>query len=162
MPESLDLATAAGHARVMSSALALGGRIDLWSLLLAVFALAILLWLSLPLGVELCLLLSLLAAAAQKFLALRVALDEKLFSHWAEAWQRAATMADKAASLEADLSMLDQSLAACGLRAPPGETVRDLDSRLSGAGKLLRRQVTVFVLQFLALLLAVLLALCAY
>ena len=53
-------------------------------------------------------------------------------------------------------------LAACGLRAPAGETVRDLDSRLRGAGKLLKRQLTSFVLQFAALLLAVLLAFGAY
>ncbi|MCL4470606.1 MAG: hypothetical protein M1547_05675 [Gammaproteobacteria bacterium] len=151
MPEPLDFAAAAARARAIAAALALGRSLDLWSLALTALALATLLWIPLLLPPTIGLLLSLLAGGTQKILALRVAFDEALFRHWAETWSDAATQGFASAALVEDLAALDQSIAACGLRAPSGGAVRELDGRLRGAGKLLRRQILAFVIQFVSM-----------
>jgi hypothetical protein len=98
---------------------------------------------------------SILAGGAQKIFALRVAFDEALFRHWAEIWPSAATQNLDSTALAADMKVLDQALADCGLRAPPDGATRDLDSRLRGAGKLLRWQVQVLAIQLAAMIIAV-------
>ena len=152
MIEPLGFAGAAARARVMAAALALGRSLDLWSMALVTLALVGLLWLSLPLSSGICLLASILAGGRQKIFALRVAFDAALFRHWAEAWRRAADQGLDQAALVADLAAFDHALAACGLRAPAVEAVRDLDSRLHGAGKLLRQQTLALAIQFAAMI----------
>lgn len=152
-----DFSVAAVRARVAASALALGRSIDLWSLALAVLALAGLLGAAqpaVPLLPQTCLLVSLLAAGVQKILALRVAFDSAIFADWAEHWACAA--GDATSAITADLRAFDRALAATGLRGAPDDSLRDLDSRLRGARKLFGRQLTAFVTQFAACLLAVL------
>lgn len=154
MPKPLDFAAAAAHARTIAAALALGRSIDLWSLALTTLALATLMWLPLQPSPTIGLLLSFLAGGIQKIWALRVAFDEALFRHWAKTWSDAASQGVAPAALTEDLAALDQSLAACGLRATSSGAVRELGSRLTGAGKLLRRQVIIFVMQFLSMVVA--------
>lgn len=159
MSEPRTMAEAAARARVMAAALALGRGLDLWSLALIALALATLLWLSMPLPPRIFLFASLFAGGAQKIFALRVAFDSTLFRRWAETWAAAADRNANGAAQAADLAALDHAIAACGLRAPTGDTVRDLESRLRGASKLLQRQAVFLALQFVAMTGAVL-ALC--
>lgn len=154
MIEPLCLAGAAARARVMAAALELGRGFDQWSLVLVTLALVGLLWASLPLSSTICLLVSLLAGGTQKIFALRVAFDEALFRHWAETWSSAATLGLESTTLAEDLAALDQALATCGLRAHSGGAARDIDSRLRGAGKLLRRQALALAIQFVAMIVA--------
>lgn len=156
MIEPLGFAGAAARAHVMATALALGRSLDLWSLALVTLALAGFMWLSLSLSSGICLLVSILAGGGQKIFALRVAFDAALFRHWAEVWRSAADHDLAPAALAADLAAFDHALAACGLRAPAVEAVRDLDSRLRGAGKLLRLQALALAIQLAAMTGAVL------
>lgn len=154
MSEPLGFAGAASCARTMAAALALGRGLDRWSLALVALALAGLLWAPLPLSSSVCLLAALLAGGAQKIYALRVAFDAALFRYWAETWAAAATQGRDPAGLAADLATLDQALAACGLRASSEGALRGLDSRLRGAGILLKRQVLALAMQFVAMMVA--------
>ena len=156
MSEQIDLATAATRVRVLATMLSLGGRLDLWSMVLAAIALASLLGLALPIASDIGLLLSFLAGGAQKILAMRVALDEALFRHWAESWRRRAFRDSESISMDEDLAMLDKALDACGLRESSDGVLRTLEHRMRGAGNLLKLQVFVFAFQFTALMLAAL------
>jgi hypothetical protein len=159
MNEPANLAGAVARARVGASSLALGQRIDAWSLLFTGLALAGLFWAVRQPSASLtqaCLLLTVLAGAVQKGLALRVAFDAAIFLDWAERWRCAADAGESAKAIAEDLSAFDQALAAAGLRAAPGDPVPDLDLRLRGAMKLLRRQSIAFAVQFTVLLVAAL------
>ena len=100
----------------MQAALSLGRRLDLWSLLLAVLALAPLFSLPMTALHHIGLLVSLLTAGAYKYLALRVAFDEKLFRNLARQWADETSRED--APPLAGLARLDQSLAR-RLQCPP-------------------------------------------
>jgi hypothetical protein len=155
-----DFSTAAAAARVAGGGLALGRRVDVWSLALTVLALAGLLWTTqqtaalLP---QVCLLAALLAGGMQKVFALRVAFDAAIFRDWAGRWDRAALAGDgdPASAIAADLLAFDRALASTGLRALSDGAVRDLDCRLRGAWKLLRWQLIAFAVQFAVLIVAV-------
>jgi hypothetical protein len=142
-------AAAGSRARVMAAALDLGRSLDLWSLTLAALSLLSLLWMGLAPASTICLLLSLAAGAAQKLFALRTAFDAALFRQWAET-----AHGPVPTSLAADLAALDRTLAICGLRAQQGGALRDLDSRLGGAWKLLKTQALAFAIQFAAMIVA--------
>ena len=152
MPENHPFPQAVSDARTMQAALSLGRRLDLWSLLLALLALAGLFGLPIAWVTRTGLLVSLLAAGVQKYFALRVAFDEQLFSNLAKQWTDEAPTEN--ASALAALAALDQSLARC-LQCPPKTgPVRDLNSRLQGASRLLKRQILAFSVQFASLLAA--------
>lgn len=160
MADRIDFSTAAARARLGASGLALGGRLDAWSLFLVTLALLGLLWAarqSVTLLSETCMLISVLAGGVQKVLALRVAFDAAIFRGWAERWNLAAAGNDDPVSaIATDLFAFDRALAAIGLRTAADDPVRDLDSRLRGAWRLLRWQLIVFAVQFVALIVAVL------
>ena len=154
MPDSLNFAEAAARARVMATALALGRSLDLWSLALAALALAGLLWLNSPLTTSIGLLLSILAGAGQKVFALRVEFDAAIFHHWAVAWNSDGAEGRDPNALATDLMVFDSTLADCGLANPRVDGVRDLNSRLRGATRLLKRQVMAVAIQFAAVAVA--------
>jgi hypothetical protein len=154
MLDSHNFSEAADRARVMAAALALGRRLDLWSLALAALALAGLLWLTLPLTTSIGLLLSILAGVGQKVFALRVAFDAALFHRWAEKWSSDASENRDPNTLATDLMVFDRALADCSLAIPRGDGVRDLNSRLRGAARLLKRQVLAVAIQFAAVAVA--------
>ena len=152
MPEHATLPQTANAARTMQAALSLGRRLDLWSLLFSLLALACLFILPLAWLPRTAMLISLLDAGVQKYFALRVAFDEQLFSNLAKQWTDEAPTEN--ASALAALAALDQSLARC-LQCPPKTgPVRDLNSRLQGASRLLKRQILAFSVQFASLLAA--------
>ena len=152
MPEKHSFPQAISDARTMQAALSLGRRLDLWSLLLALLALASLFSLPMTGPQRIGLLISLLTAGVQKYFALRTAFDEKLFRNLARQW--ADEMSRENASPLAGLARLDQSLARC-MQCPPGDdNVRDLSSRLHGASSLIKKQAAAFFLQFASLLAA--------
>lgn len=155
MSECPDLKGAASRAHTIAAALDLGRSLDLWSLALVTLALISLLWISFPLSSTICLVGSILAGGTQKIFALRVAFDAALFRHWTDAWSKAATQCSGSTMCAADLASFDQALAACGLRKHPDDAARDLDSRLRGAGELLRWQVLALVIQLAAMMVAV-------
>ena len=152
MPENTPLPQAANDARTMQAALSLGRRLDLWSLLLALLALAGLFGLPIAWVTRTGLLVSLLAAGVQKYFALRVAFDEQLFRNLARQWASKTPPED--ASTLTELARLDQSLARCRQCPPKADNVRDLNSRLHGASRLLKRQLLAFSGQFASLLAA--------
>ena len=152
MPETNAFPQAANDARTMQAALSLGRRLDLWSLLLAIFALACLFGLPVAGFPRVGLLASLLAAGVQKYFALRVAFDEQLFRNLARQWASKTPPED--ASTLTELARLDQSLARCRQCPPKADNVRDLNSRLHGASRLLKRQLLAFSGQFASLLAA--------
>lgn len=159
MNEPATMAGALARARVAASSLALGQRIDAWSLLFTGLALAGLFWGVRQPGASLtqvCLLLSVLVGAVQKGLALRVAFDAAIFLDWAERWRCAADAGQPAKAIAEYLSAFDQALAAAGLRAAAGDPLPDLDRRLRGAMKLLGRQSIAFAVQFTVLVVAAL------
>jgi hypothetical protein len=151
---------AATSARLGANGLALGRRVDVWSLALTVLALAGLLWAAQQAAALLpqaCLLLSVLAGGMQKIFALRVAFDAAIFRDWAERWGRAAGASEGSpvSAIAAELLAFDRALSAIGLRAAPGDPLRGLDSRLRGAWRLLRWQLIALAAQFIALIVAV-------
>lgn len=152
MPETNAFPQAANDARTMQAALSLGRRLDLWSLLLAIFALACLFGLPVAGFPRVGLLASILAAGVQKYFALRVAFDEQLFRNLARQWASKTPPED--ASTLTELARLDQSLARCRQCPPKADNVRDLNSRLHGASRLLKRQLLAFSGQFASLLAA--------
>ena len=152
MPENHPFPQAVSDARTMQAALSLGRRLDLWSLLLALLALAGLFGLPIAWVTRTGLLVSLLAAGVQKYFALRVAFDEQLFRNLARQWASKTPPED--ASTLTELARLDQSLARCRQCPPKADNVRDLNSRLHGASRLLKRQLLAFSGQFASLLAA--------
>ena len=134
----------------MQAALSLGRRLDLWSLLLALLALASLFNLPMTGFQRIGLLISLLTAGVQKYFALRTAFDEKLFRNLARQWTDEAPTEN--ASALAALATLDQSMARCLQCPPKTDSVRDLNNRLQGASRLLKRQILAFSVQFASLL----------
>ena len=152
MPEHATLPQTANAARTMQAALSLGRRLDLWSLPLSLLALACLFILPLAWLPRTALLVSLLAAGVQKYFALRVAFDERLFRALAKQWAGKTPPED--ASTLTELARLDQSLARCRQCPPKADKVRDLNSRLLGASRLLKEQVLAFSVQFASLLAA--------
>ncbi|WP_454691942.1 hypothetical protein [Achromobacter aloeverae] len=142
--------------RVLLAMLAQGRHAARWSLLLTVAAVVLLAvgvlheknaadwtaaWRNPPAAA---LWLSLLAGVAQRYYALRVALDASLFSRL-----YARPMVD-----DHDLLRLDNGLALLGGRkdGAPGGAPRGLRSRWMGALRLLRRQLACCALQALCLL----------
>ena len=152
MPENHPFPQAVNDARTMQAALSLGRRLDLWSLLLALLALASLFNLPMTGLQRIGLLISLLTAGVQKYFALRTAFDEKLFCNLARQWA-GKTPAEDASTLT-ELARLDQSLAQCLQCPPKDDKVRDLSSRLHGASCLIKRQTAAFFLQFASMLAA--------
>ena len=134
----------------MQAALSLGRRLDLWSLLLALLALACLFSLPLTGFQRIGLFTSLLAAGIQKYFALRTSFDEQLFRTLAKQWTDKAHTEN--ASPVAELAALDESLARCLQCPPKADNVRDLNSRLQGASRLLKRQALAFSIQFATML----------
>lgn len=160
MREPGSFSEMAVRARLGADGLGLGQRVDLWSLVLVTLALIGLVWSgrqSFAWPTTFLLLLSVAAACVQKGLAMRVAFDEAIFRGWAECRRRNVgedgrpddTVVD-------DLRAFDRGLAAAGLRETDTGSLRDLDSRLRGAMKLLGRQVVAFAVQFVTLLAATL------
>lgn len=159
MNEPTTMAEALARARVGACSLALGHRIDTWSLLLAGLALIILFWVARQAGTSLtqaCLLLSVLASVVQRGLALRVAFDAAIFLDWAQRWRCVSDAGELAEAIAAELLAFDQALAAAGLRTAPGDPLPDMDHRLRGAMSLLGWQLIAFTVQFSVLLIAVL------
>ena len=152
MPEINAFPQAANDAHTMHAALSLGRRLDLWSLLLAIFALACLFGLPVAGFPRVGLLASILAAGVQKYFALRVAFDEQLFRNLARQWA-GKTPPEDASTLN-ELAHLDQSLARCLQCPPKDDNVRDLNSHLHGASRLLKRQLLAFSVQFASMLAA--------
>ena len=147
-------------ARVMATLLAQGQRIDLWSLGLALVTVLSLLSLPLPaegwesgasLWTPVLLGASLLAALAQRAMAMHVSFDAAIFRAWADDWAK-----DGAAPPTADLAAFDAALIQCGLSPPSAPTDRPLDSRLGGAHRLLKRQLAAFGVQLICLAIALL------
>jgi hypothetical protein len=97
-----------------------------------------------PLAAVLCTLLVLLGLA-EKYWALRVALDTELFQH----------LADDAEQLARRTVDLDQALARLGLQ-PPNTTARSWDERSRGALRLLRLQALSLLAQLVLAVLIVL------
>lgn len=134
-----------------------GQRIDGWSLVIAVLALAALLW---PAATPTawptaCLLLSVLTSCVQRYFAIRVALDAKLFRELGNAWSSMDPRWEDGDAREGLLIDLDRALAAVGLRkATPGDP-RSLQSRQRGAWRLLRCQIGALALQLAALVAAI-------
>lgn len=140
---------------VVADGMALGRRVDLWSLILSAIAFAGVL---MPVGgldlvCSFLLLLSVVAASIQKIYALRVAFDESILRRWAVDWRAGGvhtTFVD-------DMSRFDRTLTELGLRNDrPGalRTTRTIEDRLQGAQRILMRQLVLFAVQ-LALILAV-------
>ena len=125
------------RAALMADLLATGRSLDIWSLAFALLAGAALIMasrtdnilLSAFLGFDLCL------ALAQKYYALRTALDAAIFRRWAETWSVAGP------DIEDDLRLFDVAL---GKRQ---STCRPLVDRIRGARGLLLRQAVCFVAQ---------------
>lgn len=69
----------------------------------------------------------------QELFALRVAFGAVLFRHWAEAWRHDVAQGGDPITLDADLRILDQSLAVCRLGKNRDDAMRDLCSHLRGA-----------------------------
>lgn len=113
---------------------------------LALTLIAVFIGLSPLLGVKASLLMALscslivLAGLAEKYWALRVALDAELFERLADSEQ-----------LDEHTSALDQTLVRLGLQAE-GQGNRSLDSRCKGALGLLSRQAICLALQLLIVL----------
>lgn len=149
-PARSDAGDACAAARLCAELLALGQGFSRWSLVLAVLAIAALIW-GIPGPVSLgALLASLAGGAMAAYHALRVRLDAALFDDWARRWMR-----PDACPAE-DLAAFDRALA--GLQASGCEprAGRTLTQRCAGARGLLLRQVLFTVFQTLSLLTAAL------
>jgi len=85
----------------------------------------------------------LLGGLGQLYFAARIAVDRPVFSLWAARWR-------EPADCDADLAAFDRALAELGWRPALAES-RDLEMRLSGVRRLLRRQMALLVVQAVAL-----------
>jgi len=123
--------------------LAGGKTLDVLSSILLLPAL----WLSVSAGTDGgALLLGALAIAAgivEKYFALRVAFDRRVFARWAAQWASGERHEPAAA-----LAEFDAGLVALGLRRESGGRVRPLSERIAGAMGLWRRQAACTALQF--------------
>lgn len=124
--------SATAKSLLAAATLATGATIDRWSRTGALAALIALLILPSPsVAVLSSLCLSLLASLGQAFHAVRTSLDERVFAHWSQHWQR------DPASVNEDLSGFDATLQdQFGKRTKP----RTLDARIQAATDLLRWQ----------------------
>lgn len=157
MNAPINLATAAMQARVMSAALSLGQRIDLWSLALFVLAVYGLMFMSLSIFSVGWLSLSIFVGSVQKICALRVAFDHALVSNWAHKWDSEPTATSNWAIATSDFDALDQMLIEYGMRPASEGSGRDLASRLKGALGLLKLQCLALAIQLIAVVIAALL-----
>jgi len=88
----------------------------------------------------------LLAGAGETWFALRVAFDQSVFATWACSWRH------PAANPAEDMAHFDATL-----KRPHAGLQRNLDSRMSGARRLLQWQLACLLLQILALAAALIL-----
>jgi len=141
--ESLANEQAAGQAEAVAALLAAGSTLDRASALLTTAALLVLVLAPLPLAARVTLLLAVVAGLGQLFLAFRTACDASVFAAWGRTWRR------PGADVAADLAAFDAALVSLGLKAAGNAPRRDLDNRLHGARRLLRRQAGCVILQTL-------------
>ena len=154
MPETAALEEAAAKVRVMASALSIGRRLELLSLLLLAIALVLPAIVGLPLQARIGFLVSILAAGLQVYFGLRVAFDARIFEDWSRRWDRMRSLVSDTPSLEFELASFDRALGFCGLRknsVTPNSPPRGLESRLLGASRQLKRQALALLVQFVAL-----------
>lgn len=149
-PARSDVGDACAEARLCAELLALGQGFSRWSLVLAVLAIAVLLW-GTPVPASFgALLASLAGGAIAAYHALRVRLDAALFDDWAHRWMR-----PDACPAE-DLAAFDRALAGLQAYGREPQAARTLTQRCAGACGLLMRQVLFTVIQTLSLLTAAL------
>lgn len=133
---------AATRAGVIADWLAYGQSLDNASLGLTLAAFAAIVCGTLAPAATALLLAAILAGGIEKFLAMRVAFDQRLFAAWAIRWHSEPGVSD------GDLSAFDAALAGCGLRRCRPGPARPLDDRLQGSLRLFRQQVIAVGLQF--------------
>ncbi len=136
-------------AGVTAASMGLGRRIDLWSLALLLVAIVTL---AISDGTQTswrlgCLMVSIFAGIGQKYLSLRVALDEALFRRLAAHEFRRSSAQDGET-----LMALDSAMADCGLVKAQEGLPRDLACRCRGAMRLLYLQIACLTVQLGALL----------
>ncbi len=155
MPDKREREDAAALARLTEAWLGLGAALDVASLGMAALAFAGLLFAKYTLVVRVGLACVIALGALQKYYALRVALDQRLFSQWAARWQNAD------ADPEQDMERLDGVLQSVGkIRDNREPSARSLADRQRGALRLFRTQVFLFLLQGVFLLATALAAGC--
>lgn len=145
------------QAMTTAAGLGSGERIDWWSLVICGLALAALLW---PAAAPspwstAWLLSSVLTSCVQRYLAIRVALDAKLFRELGRTWSNTDPRWDNGDAHDDLLIELDQALAAAGLRKFPQGDRRDFSSRQRGAWRLLRIQTGALAVQLATLVAAI-------
>jgi hypothetical protein len=146
----LDSATLA---RLTEAWLALGVMLDLSSLALSVLAMVTLLLGHTALLMQIGLICTVALGVLEKYFALRVAFDRRLFLHWAERWENFSD-----AKPEEDMARLDAALAVSGIRKQPILIPRELIDRQRGAFRLFRYQFITLLAQGVAILATALIA----
>jgi len=127
--------------------LKIGVLLDACSLVLSLLALEVLLLGEQATPFQGVLLLVVVLGGIEKYYAIRVAFDRRVFTDWAARWQM-----PEDPSIEAVLAGFDAALMQDGCRPAGGARVRTLGERLAGACGLLRRQSVCLFLQVLLLL----------
>lgn len=127
--------------------LRMGTLLDACSLALSLLALVVLLLGEQAAPLQGVMLLVLVLGGAEKYYAIRVAFDRRVFADWAARWQR-----PEGPSIAAVLAGFDEALTRIGRRPAGGSRVRSLGERLAGAFALLRRQSLCLFFQVLLLL----------
>jgi hypothetical protein len=145
-----DADLVATQATVTAAALHGGHAIDAWSLALVLAAVGAMLWTmeSRTASSTGCLAACIIAGLAQRYYAARVGFDAALFNRWA---QQIGGPADAGFSLES-LAAIDRALVNLGLHKNHEGATRDLAARSRGALRLLGRQALCLLVQFAALL----------
>jgi hypothetical protein len=143
MNEALQSAV---QCRLTASLLALGSKLDVWSLALLGITLLVLFLLPFSAVVTGVLGAACIAALVQKYFALRVALDATVFADWAMRWTAPGSTGN---TVEDDLRAFDDTL-----KKANTQPLRPLDSRAEGAKRLLQCQALAALIQFALLLLA--------
>ena len=146
MSDVPDLEESRVLAQLAEAWLALGRSLDTYALALTALAIAGFFWGSDSIFRTLGLGCSVALGAAQKYYALRVAADHRLFSHWSNQWRKNAP-----ATPQADMKRLDAAMAAVGLRTLPDDPTRGLADRVRGAIRLLKTQAALVGLQIVTL-----------
>lgn len=152
MTEDLRLDSAT-RARLTEAWLALGASLDLTSLAITMLAMAALLFGLEGSFAQVALLFAVVLGLLEKYYALRVAFDRRLFLHWAERWESLPE-----AKPEEDMARLDAALASAGMRKQPEQNIRDLADRQRGAFRLFRLQALALSAQGVTLLAVFLIA----
>lgn len=147
MPDENNRKEAAALARLSESWLTLGAKLDTFGMALTTLALAILFLKGTTFPVLAGLVCAVVLGILGKYLALRVALDRRLFLLWAVRWESSAT-----GDPDEDIASLDAALVTSGLRIPSPGPLRSLQDRQRGAFGLFRNQAFVFLLQCAILL----------